>query len=253
MNKYSQTVCITLLTCLICASSASAQQQAPQIGAVEIFGCNFKDGKKMDNLNTVARHWNQWADQNKINDYTAMTLVPIYHSAEVTTNVLWLGAWPNGPAMGEGLNLWLTKGQNLLQEFDGIMKCDVAMMFASMNIRPPKGAPEAGSLVGFSDCKVHEHRTVSEAITALQEWSKFLADKGLDIPAWILFPAAGAPNDAKYNFKYVIGYGPPQNYGKLFQVYDPEKADALFGRLLDCNSDRIYLMNPVRVTQPASQ
>ena len=229
-------------------NGASAQGDAPQIGAVEIFGCTFNKGKNMSHLNSVIRRYNQWADQRNNTNYTAFTLVPLYRSAELTFDVIWLGAWPNGSAMGDGISQWLNEGQGLQNEFDEVAPCDTSMMFASLNIRPPTGdGPKPGNLIGFSDCKVHENRTVGEAIAALQEWTKYLADSGLDMPAWILFPAAGESNDADYSFKYVTGYGPPQGYGKLFEVYNVQKAEELFGRLLDCNSDRIYVSNPVRV------
>lgn len=248
MNKLIKICCIPLVAGLVVVSGAFAQEQAPpQIGAVEIFACNFNKGKDMGNLNSVIRRWNQWADQHKTSNYTAFTLTPLYRSTEMTYDVLWLGGWPSGSAMGEGLSMWLKEGQDLQKAFDETVTCDASMMFASMNIRPPKGKPEQGGLVSFSDCTVHKNRTGEEAFAALREWSKFLADKGLDIPSWVLFPVAGETSDAKYSFKYVTGYGQPQGFGKLFEAYDAQKAQQLFSRLLDCNSDRIYVMNPVRV------
>lgn len=241
-----------VLASLLVVSGAFAQEEAPTpLAAVEIFGCNFRDGKGMNDLNAITSRWNKWADGKNMKNYTALTLVPFYYSEEMTYDVLWLGAWPNGAAMGADTAVWIKEGGDIQAGFDKVLKCPVVLQLASLNIRPPAGRPAPGSLTTFSDCKVHEGRTAGEAIEAMFKWSQYLVDNGSDVPQWVNFPVAGATADADYDFKVSTGFSSAEAYGKYLDLYTSRgyrKAGELFGRLMDCNSSRVYVMNPVRVT-----
>jgi hypothetical protein len=65
----------------------------------------------------------------------------------------------------------------------------------------------------------------------------------------VFFPIAGEEPDATFDFKTIEGYETIQSYGQMLDVITRggyQRADELFGRLLDCNSPRVYLFDLVR-------
>ena len=71
--------------------------------------------------------------------------------------------------------------------------------------------------------------------------------------AAMLFGLAGLPEeDADYTFKEVEGFESIEAYGKYTDVYTGGgflRAEELFGRLLECNSARVYALNRVRLAE----
>ena len=251
MNIFPKRIALAVMSGLLIIATVNAQEQttAP-LGAVEILGCNFNSGKNMNDLNAVVRKYNAWSDSHNMDQYTALILTPLYHSAEMTFDVLWLGAWPNGTAMGKDTVVWINDGEKMLNEFNRVMDCSVFLQLASLNVRPPSGPVAAGAIADFTDCKVKEGRTSQEAIAAIAEWAQYLADNGSDLPHWVNFPVAGESADADYDFKLSTGFSDPVAYGKFMDFYTSKgysKANELFGRLMDCNSARVYAIIPARV------
>ena len=125
-------------------------------------------------------------------------------------------------------------------------------MRKSSSMLPKDRRPQNGIAV-FRDCTVSDGRTVPEAIAALQEWSKYLAGQGTNPFAALLFGLAGLPDDdADYTFKTVEGFESIEAYGKYTDVYTGGgflRAEELFGRVLDCNSARVYALNRVRLAE----
>jgi hypothetical protein len=237
-------------TSLGLVSAASAQEQAPQpTPVVEIFGCNYNGSNDMADLQAVTTRWNAWADRNNISDYTAFLVTPYLHSDQLTFDVLWLGAWPNGTAMGAGEALWFAEGGELEDQFNAVVDCSTHAQYAELVIGAPEGPVPEAPVVAFSDCTVHDGRTVEEALTALGQWREYLVANGVNEFNAVLFPVAGADPDADYDFKSVEGYETIQSYGRALDVVTRGgymRAGELFGRLLDCNSPRVYLFDLVR-------
>jgi hypothetical protein len=235
---------------------AAQQAQAPQPRpVVEIFACNFKNGKGMDDFLAVAKRWNAWADQNAIKDYTAIIMTPYYYSPDLTYDVLWLGATPNGTAMGMGDSKWLTTGKQVQAAFDQVAKCASHAAFSAVDVhRPPQQANPAEGVVLFRDCKVREGRTPGEAIAGTREWSEYMKGRGSDIFSAVLFPLAGQTDDYDYSYKAVYGFQSMDDYGKATDVYTSggaQRGNELIGRIAQCNSPRVYLTNRIRQAAPA--
>ena len=88
---------------LMLAAGAHAQQNQPQpTPVIEIYPCTYREGNDIDNLRTVSARFNTWADRNNLTTYTAFTATPYAYSEDLEVDVLWLGGYPNGTAMGVG-------------------------------------------------------------------------------------------------------------------------------------------------------
>jgi len=259
MKKILVATKITLVASALTATAAFAQQNAPPAPtpAVEIYGCKFNANKGMNDLHSVATRWNAWADKNKGTDYTAFVATPFLHSADLKYDVLWIGAWPNGAAMARDAALYATKeGREIDAAFDAVGPCASHALYAEVQIRRPKSPPPANGVATFSDCTVHEGRTAEEAIAALGQVAEYSAGRGSDAFSAVLFALAGLPSDAHYTFKWVVGYASMDAYGKDVDQYTAggfRRVDELVGRILDCNSARVYTLERVRqAAEPAA-
>ena len=241
---------LSFLAPFVLVNAASAQEQAPQpTPVVEVYGCTFNGTNDMADLQAVTTRWNAWADRHNFTDYTAFIMTPYLHSDQLTYDVLWLGAWPNGTAMGVGEAVWFAEGGDLQEEFNAVIDCTTHTQYAEFVIGAPEGPTPEAPMAAFSDCTVREGRTTDEAITALAQWREYLVANGVNEFNAVFFPVAGEEPDADYDFKTVEGYETIQSYGRALDVITRggyQRADELFGRLLDCNSPRVYAFDLVR-------
>ena len=251
--KTRNTLAILCLAPLVLPAAANAQQQAPPTPqptpVVEVFGCTFNGTNDMADLQAATARWNTWADRNSITNYTAFLMTPYLHSEELTYDVLWLGAWTNGTTMGEEEARWIANGGEVEEGFAAVIDCSIHAQYAEFVIGAPETPTPEAPIAAFSDCKVHEGRTVEEALTALTQGREYLvANGGHEVNA-VLVPIAGESPDANYDFKTVEGYATIQSYGRALDVVTRggyQRADELFGRLLDCDSPRVYILDLVR-------
>jgi hypothetical protein len=236
---------------------ASAQQGAPTpTPIVEIYGCSFKANKTMNDLHAVTARFNAWADKNKITDYTAFIVSPILRGADRKDDVLWLGGWPNGTAMGVDEALYATQGREIDAAFDSAVKCEGHAQYAEVVVHQPPNPPPEHGIAVFSDCTLRSGRTVPDALAALGQWSEYVKGKGQNPFSAVLFGLAGLPNDAHYTFKAVDGFDSMQAYGKYLDMYTAGgfmRAEELFDRVMDCNSSRVYALERVRLAAPPAR
>lgn len=256
MKKILVLTAILTAIAALAAPSAFAQQSPPAAptSVVEILGCKFNANKGMNELHSVNTRYNAWADKNKMTDYTAFVATPFLHSADVQNDVLWIGAWPNAAAMARDGALSATKeGHDIDTAYDAVGKCASHALYAEVVIRQPKTPPPENGVATFSDCTVHEGRTAEEAIAALGQVAEYMAGRGSDAFSAVLFPLAGLPNNAHYTFKHVIGSASMDAFGKDVDVYTAggfRRADEVLGRVVDCNSPRVYTLERVRLAAP---
>ncbi len=255
--KNPTTTCVLAALFTLAAGSAWAQEGSPPpFAPVEIYGCNYIDDNDSGDLDTVINRWNNWMDDNSQDNFTALTMVPYYYSADITTDVLWLGVWPDGASMGGGLDQWLSDsdGMEIEQDFADVLDCGGHSLYATLTIRPPAGPAELGPTgpIEFTNCSVHDGRTAGEALGAIREWVEFNEGNGADTAHWVLFLGPGQTADTDYNFKWVRGYPSQASYGRAFDQLTTARGfmtyGDLFSRLLTCDSPRVYLGNFVRLS-----
>ena len=63
---------LTLLVAFMTALTVQADDhmQVSAYGGVEVFGCDFAEGKDIDDLLDVAEKWNKWASKNNSQPYS---------------------------------------------------------------------------------------------------------------------------------------------------------------------------------------
>ncbi len=151
------------------AQTTMAQQAQGNGVPVEFFACHWQDGKGIEDLKKVGKAFAAWADKSD-SGYSAWVLTPQFHSG-LDFDVGWLGAWPDGKAMGKSMDNWLAEGGELAADFAKVMSCGSHEMATSMRLNAPKGPPGNG-LVMFSQCSMADGKMLTDAISAHRKWQQ---------------------------------------------------------------------------------
>ena len=235
---------VVVFSAMLFGNAAFADNhEGPTFAPVEIYACNFLKGKSMDDLDKVTTKWNAWMDENDNNNYSAVTFTPQFNDPELAFDVGWLGAWPDGKAMGEGMHEQLNEGKDVIAEFYQVVECGVHAGFAAVTINAPSAPPGETGVLVFSDCSMAEGKKPADSSSALRAWAEYLQGNGIDGPIWTLWPAYGG-GDTDYDFKLVTAHKDYQAFGAAFdQITNGggyRKAAEIFDGVVDCDTARVY-------------
>ncbi|MEL7449892.1 MAG: hypothetical protein AAFN78_11830 [Pseudomonadota bacterium] len=232
-------------------AASADNHEVPNITPIEIFGCNYMDGKGMDDLMRTTSRWNDWMDKEGREEYWAYILNPIMHSPEMTFDVLWVGGWSNGNSMGESMEFWINQGADQGAEFSKVVDCSVHALFATITLKPSTEPWRAGP-VSFNDCHVKNNRSYEDVFDKIGEWAAYEVEQGVDSSHFAMFPAYGETSDADYSFKWVSGFD-YKNFGANFEMFGNGggwmKSEELLDDVVKCDSGRVYHAVPVRTIE----
>ena len=103
MKKIFTTASAVIAAALLSvAGNVGAEDEATEgspIFPVEIFACNFHEGKGSSDLDQWVSQWNAWADKG-LAPYSAWTLTPFYYGEEQTIDFIWLGTSTDAATLG---------------------------------------------------------------------------------------------------------------------------------------------------------
>jgi hypothetical protein len=255
MKKILTAAASALMFLFVGSGAAIAQDEekaeGPTFVPVEAFACNFNDGKGPEDLAAVVAEWNAWMDEQDANDYSAITLWPNFYGQR-NFDVGWLGVWPDGNAMGAGMDSWMANGAEMASGFDAVLDCVSHTQFATVRIKAPDESDDDGDdsfVLSFSNCSFEEDATMDQLSAAQKEWNAYADEHGFVGGSWMMWPVWGESADADYDFKSVSS---APNYTALganwakFADGHYEKSNELFEELLDCDSARVYTAMAVR-------
>lgn len=234
-------------------STTHADNHSLEVVPVELFTCNFHEGKGHDDLDAVIDKWNDWADKSRVDDYAAWTLTPYYFGPEQTFDIIWLGAGKNGVALGKAQDLYNAEDAGLHAAFNEVLSCDAHVNFASIAYKlPPKDKTPADSVLTFSDCKMKEGATFAELGAAMGQWAQHQADAGSDTPIWHWWPAYGGGGEG-FDFKWLEAHASLADLGADYDAYGNGGGyvvrNRLLGHMLSCDSSRAYMAKNRRYAQ----
>jgi len=248
MKSYWLSLSVITLLGASAMSTAQAQDDARMSKFVptEIFACNYKEGKGPSDLDAATENWSQHMDSESADAYAAWTLTRQYYSSEQDFDVLWLGAWKDGNAMGQGRDRYHATGGAVRAGFSAVVDCTGHAGYVSWAYKLPadSGAPPSDSAVfAFTDCNVKEGATYDSIVESLKAWAKVLGDNGSKASIYQWWPVYGG-GDEDFDFKIVSVY---PNYAEqgadLERVGNGElwrKRMELVGGKFECNVSRVY-------------
>lgn len=251
MRQARYTTIITCVTALLWSVNIFAQDPPPpSFAAIEGYMCNYNDGKNRTDLDKVIAKWNKWMDSSKAAPYSAWVMTPVLSSANMSADMVWLGAWENGNDMGRGMQAWANDNGGLAAEFDKVIDCSEHSNFASVNIRPPnKNWPGKGGLAVFTNCTVAEGKTVQDSMAAHRAWAKHLDTTGSKAGMWAFFAGFGHDNP-EWDYKIVASHPDYLSFGADWEAYTNgqgwQKAMEISGGIVSCDSPRVYQSTTVR-------
>jgi hypothetical protein len=256
VTKYSaraRAVGCGLALALAAAAAAHAQSgRDALIAPIEVLTCRFAADKGPADLDGLARAFNQWMEKYSAPEYAAYALTPMAHSKEIDFDLAWVGVWPDGTTMGSSMAHWFEHGDELGPVFGGVLTCGTNTNFQTVTLREPAEAGRFGP-VEVATCTLRLGATLEQALDAAKEWVDHTATTGSTAAHWLLFPAYGEHSDARYNFKWAIGY---ESYEAFGRDYDQatngnslDRYNELFSPLVRCDSPRLYRVRTIRAPQ----
>lgn len=217
---------------------------------IEIYACNFHDGKGPADLNAVTAKWNEYMDDEGDTDYFAALMYPNFFN-NLDFDVAWIGGWRDGNAMGAGKDMWISGGGEVRAEFAAVVDCPVHTLFASMQMKDPgeSGEDDNTFVLSFSNCSMKEGKEYEEVEAAQKAWNAYTDEHGFVGGTWYFWPVWGEAADADYDFK-AVGSAPNfTTLGANFQLMADghwRKSQEIWDGLLDCDSARIYTTTMIR-------
>jgi hypothetical protein len=256
MNKQLRAVLSAAALLGLSVSGANAQVSEDGMGKVlpvELFACSFNDGQDADDLESVIRRWTRFMDEKNITSYAAWTLTPVYYSPAQEFDMIWMGAWTDGNAMGSGSDTWMSEGTDIAEAFAEVVDCGAHVGLASaMYKSPPNNETPRSSIITMMDCELNEGKRYSDIRAAEIKWAKYLADSGSTAGYWHWFPTYGG-GDAEYDYKVVFAYS---SFGELGADWERgangggrEAAAEIFGDIDECDDARVYAAQSRRAAQ----
>jgi hypothetical protein len=245
MKKSAAAIAAMSVVCLSGELAADSHEPAPlRWVPVEAWTCDYRDGKGAADLDAVITDWNAWMDASDEHEYFAITLTPFYFGDDAF-DVGWLGTWPNGEAMGRGMDRWVTEGGELSAKFFQVLDCDSHSNFATAELKSPGEGPAPDNFVlTFSDCTGPESPEAwDQLFSGLADWFAYTTENGYLQGNWMMFPVYGG-GGAEFDFKMVEGHDNHTQLGQDYQRYidrrDWDKQGELIGSLMDCDDARVY-------------
>ena len=241
---------------LMATSASMAQVSEDGMGKVlpvELFACSYVDGKDAGDLERVITRWSKYMDDNNTDTYSAWLLTPYFYGAEQDFDMVWMGAFTDGKAMGEGTHDWLTKGSEIAEAFAAVVDCGAHVGLSSaMYKAPPDNQTPESSILTMFDCKLNEGKRYSDVKAAELKWAKYQTEKGSKNGTWHWYPTFGG-GDADYDYKVVTAYETFVELGEDWEMFANGGGRAasmdIFDDVDECDDARVYVARSLRSAQ----
>jgi hypothetical protein len=238
----------TIALAFLVSATATAQVSKDGMGKVlpvELYTCSYINGKGPADLDKVIGRWSKFADDNGINNYMALTLTPFQYGPDQKFDVIWMGAFADGNAMGTGLDNYLTKGGDIQKAFNEVVKCDAHVMLSSAMYKSRATDESAKSaVITMMDCKLNKGHRYVDIKSAELKWAEYLTSHGSKAGYWHWFPVYGG-GDADYDYKVVFAYSDYKELGADFELNanggGRDAGRDIFDDIDDCDDARVYL------------
>ena len=238
MTKFINAAFIAFLSFTILSDDSNLE---PQGSALEIFQCNFADGKDLDDTLKVASKWDKWADDNYSVSYAGYVMTPFYQrKSDFPFDLFWLGITPSFQALGTAHDEWAANGTKLIAEFERVSPCPNHASIYSFPVRTAKN-PTPNGFLTIRGCNNKEGTTQADYAAANAKQNEYLDSIGVDSLISYWFMGAGSGIEQAYDYLEVMGVSSMKEWGKMpdnFLTGNPGPQD--LDALRDCDTPRVY-------------
>ncbi|MFT5501742.1 MAG: hypothetical protein ACI88G_001881 [Woeseiaceae bacterium] len=240
-------ILLSVITVVVLATSGMQVSFAqdggpPQFRPVELWACQYKDGKDKGDMDKV---YEGIVESTSDAAYAAWHLSPYFvGNLQQQFDFIYLGAWADGTTFGGDLASYMADSADVASEWDETVDC-ASLMFASNTIQPNPGAGDGNGefVLTVSDCDVAHGRTAAQALGAIRRFNDYRVANGMTIGTFAWFPVFGG-GDADFSFKLAQAYSGAQALGDGFQWSVDNQAYNVEGDMTDglvsCDESRVY-------------
>ena len=240
------TAMCALLAALLTPAVANAQH-----AAMEMFACNYLDGKNQEDLLGVAKEWDQWADKHFSAPYNAYVMTPLFANFDEHPDVIWLGVSDSPATMGKVNDEWLSKGKQQQANFDGVLSCGMHALLGAWRVRAYDKLGQSAYLQ-VQSCERKPGVSWAQIAKADADFAEWMTAH--EIPGgfyrWSVGP--GAPKDSTADFYSVWMTESLEQRGQGVEKFNavatgPQDIYRIYGddNLYDCDKPRIWYGQPV--------
>ncbi len=239
MKKITLAAIAAACTFLMGVNATFAQDGPPQFRPVEMWVCNFNDGKDQDDMDDV---YEDFVEASGDTAYAGFQINPLFVSGEQDFDFIYLGAWADGNAMGATLSG--SAYYDVDEAWDETASCPASLMYASTWIQTMEGGNDPGDfMMTVSDCNIAKGHSAGQAMGALSRYNDYRVANGATVGTIAWFPAYGH-GGADFDFKLVNVFNDAQEFGDAFQWFTDNQAylvlqDMMSG-VLACDEARVY-------------
>ena len=224
----------------VCMMPSQAQDGPPQFRPIEIWGCNFLDGKDQGDMDDV---YEDLVEAVGDTEYAAFQMNP-YFAGQFGQNMdfFYLGAWADGAVMGADLVTFLGTPD---EAWDETVDCQ-GSMFASNWIQQPAAPPADGGstfVMTVSDCDIAHGVSPGQAVGAISRFNDYRVANGMTVGTLVWFPVYGG-GDAEFDFKLTNVYPSAVEMGNAFKWTVDNAAynvsTQMMQGVVSCDEARVY-------------
>ena len=217
MNRLLTAVLIYVVAVTSGIQVAQAQEDGASV-PVEAFYCNIREGKGRKDVENAVDKFNAWMDANAADDgYMAWIMAPQFGMHMELPDIIWLGSWESGAAMGSGMDKYLAEAGDVQEAFNDAIECGGHALASSVEINAPDGPPENG-VVMFNQCSYADGKNWEDAMKAHKANSVALREMGGKGSSWMFFPMLGGNSDG-FDYWAVAGFQNWSDFGTSYDMY----------------------------------
>jgi hypothetical protein len=252
-KKAAALLAAVTVTFSFAANAQVSEDGMGKVVPVELYACSLNDGRNMDDLEEVIEDWNEFMDGDSVRDYAAWTLRPYFYGTEQEFDFIWMGAFTDGNAMGDGFQRWITEGGEIAEDFDKVATCFAHIMLGSAQYKaPPDNRTPESSIISMMDCKMNEGVEYETVRAAELKWAEYGEENDSKAGTWHWYPNYGG-GDSDYDYKVVSAYEDFGAFGSDWEQFanggGREASMGIFDDVDECDDARVYLATSVRAAQ----
>ncbi len=256
MKLLTRTAGMALACSLLFANTSMAQVSADGMGKilpVHLYVCSYQNGQDAGDLEKVIERWTRYMDDNGTDDYAAWTLTPYHYGGDQDFDVIWMGAYADGNALGAGTDNWLATGGDLRDAFYEVVDCGIHIGLASaMYKAPPGDGTPTNGIITMMDCELNEGHRYRDVRQAEVKWAEHLNGVGSTAGIFHWFPNFGG-GDQDFDYKVVNVYSSYTELGKDLERRmnggDFGVSRDIFRDIDECDDARVYVATSRRTAQ----
>jgi hypothetical protein len=221
------------------------------VKSMEMFACNYADGKGRQDVLNVAAEWDKWADSNFSEPYRAYMMTPLFFTkSDFPMDWIWLGVSDSPSQMGTVNDEWLAKGDKLQAKFDKVSPCMSHNYMGSMELRPYPQLGEAG-YVQVRSCTMKPGVSWGQVRRTNMEIAEWMEEKGVPGGNYLWWPGTGSAIKSDIDFYNVWITQSLAERGEGLQIFgandwgDESYHIAGDDSIAECDGWRIWHAQPV--------